>query len=40
MRPEWDDNEERFEGESLVVGASEEEIGFARRDALGYERNY
>lgn len=40
MRPERDDDEERFEGEALVVRACEEKVGFAGGHALGYEGYY
>ena len=33
-------NEERFEGERLVVWPCEEEIGFGGWNGAGYERNY
>ena len=37
MRPERNDDENGFEGQALVVGACEEEVGFAGGDVLGYE---
>lgn len=37
MRPQWDDDEDGFEGQALVIGACEEEVGFAGRYGLGYE---
>ena len=40
MCPERDDDEEGFEGQALVVGPGEEEVGFAGWNALGYERDY
>lgn len=38
--PERGDDEEGFEGQALVVGPREEEVGFAGWNALGYEGYY
>lgn len=35
--PCWNDDEEGFEGEALVVGACEEEVRLAGGDGSGYE---
>ena len=37
---DWDGDEEGFEGERLVVGSGEEEVGFRGWDGARYEGYY